>query len=65
MFWQYPSDLDGQIVSKAITGLKQKCDKNKNCKWYSKSNHHFMINSTIQFRVNFFISFKFIKTSSK
>jgi hypothetical protein len=32
MFWQYPSDLDGQIVSKAISGLKQKCDKNKNCK---------------------------------
>jgi hypothetical protein len=32
MFWQYPSDLDGQIVGKAISGLKQKCDKNKDCK---------------------------------
>lgn len=31
MFWQYPSDLGGQVISKVITGLKQKCDQNKNC----------------------------------
>jgi chitinase len=32
MFWQYPSDLNGDAISKSAGHLKEMCAQNKNCK---------------------------------